>query len=614
MLALNFGAGDSMWASLISALVVRQSEGLSAPHMPEFSVMDAKALADFHVAYTRGVEELPEGKWVVVEHSQQSSVGPSCGLNKEYWMAQGLKEEEAIAASEYRFAVRKGRTDKLHIEFMGGGACWSEETCKKEDLWYHRTDVLSMPGTQGKIRADQATCLLNGQKLCLRIGNGCPCAPWNSNCFKQNADICTACANDCTYLGLDLTVANLCKSPGSAGLLMHECAPSSQDPAKIATAATIDASAHPYAEHTHVLVTYCTGDLHMGTQQKEYSGDLTVNHYGAINTRYVLDWVAQHFPSEQVEELAVTGCSAGAYAAPFWSDALLTPKTQGGYGYKAENAVVVSDAGIGVVTNEFIMQGFANWGVMFSSAIPDNTPCNTAQIFRALAAAHPEASFGITSNKDDQTQLQFAQLMDPSITSQTFAQCSARLMSEFEYPLTNNLHSYFYNRDKTFHCVTGNNIMYTETCNNGVSDQGRSYRLVDWMADIMSNAHRGQTQCSAAISAADCEYIPTVTCPKVIPEIDATTTTHQATQTFSLLSYFPQSPASPLKNALGYHFDMAVDPRALLQGSSTYVTLSEDTVAQLQNALQLNAKTGRLEVLSERLAGIAAGRYMIHIG
>eukprot|EP00808_Paulinella_micropora_P015003 g49508.t1 len=124
----------------------------------------------------------------------------------------------------------------------------------------------------------------------------------------------------------------------------------------------------------------------------------------------------------------------------------------------------------------------------------------------------------------------------------------------------------------------------------------------------------GRRSAPLAISAADCEYIPTVTCPKVIPEIDATTTTHQATQTFSLLSYFPQSPASPLKNALGYHFDMAVDPRALLQGSSTYVTLSEDTVAQLQNALQLNAKTGRLEVLSERLAGIAAGRYMIHIG
>ncbi len=78
----------------------------------------------------------------------------------------------------------------------------------------------------------------------------------------------------------------------------------------------LDNPANPLADHSFVVVTYCTGDLHLGTATTTYSRDLTVNHTGFLNASKALDEMANRF--DDPAEVVVTGSSAGSAAAPLF--------------------------------------------------------------------------------------------------------------------------------------------------------------------------------------------------------------------------------------------------------------------------------------------------------
>ena len=76
---------------------------------------------------------------------------------------------------------------------------------------------------------------------------------------------------------------------------------------------------NPFADWYHVVIPYCTGDVHWGDAEVTYgegSGAFDINHVGARNARAVLDWVFTHFTGP--EQILVTGCSAGSVLASLW--------------------------------------------------------------------------------------------------------------------------------------------------------------------------------------------------------------------------------------------------------------------------------------------------------
>jgi hypothetical protein len=73
---------------------------------------------------------------------------------------------------------------------------------------------------------------------------------------------------------------------------------------------------------TYIFVPYCTQDIHLGTCTSTYRSEgnahRTLHHFGAHNTKSVIDWISASFPPTSgrgpPSSLAFVGCSAGAAA------------------------------------------------------------------------------------------------------------------------------------------------------------------------------------------------------------------------------------------------------------------------------------------------------------
>lgn len=106
---------------------------------------------------------------------------------------------------------------------------------------------------------------------------------------------------------------------------------------------------NPVATFSTVYVPYCTGDLHLGATVADYDG-LEVNHLGHVNAMAAIEHVLAAYP--ELDELFVTGISAGAIPSPFYAallserypDTRITVLADGSGGYSRATAL---DGGIG---------------------------------------------------------------------------------------------------------------------------------------------------------------------------------------------------------------------------------------------------------------------------
>jgi len=143
---------------------------------------------------------------------------------------------------------------------------------------------------------------------------------------------------------------------------------------------------NPYRDWSVVAIPYCTGDIHFGSRDQNYTdftgavtgipgGTVTIHHRGFDNFLYVREWLKQRFGVEEgdkknnsngedrdrsnVKHMLVTGSSAGAYGAAFAYPHLKQafPKTEG---------YLMADAGNGVVSDTLRQQALsgpdARWG------------------------------------------------------------------------------------------------------------------------------------------------------------------------------------------------------------------------------------------------------------
>ncbi len=176
----------------------------------------------------------------------------------------------------------------------------------------------------------------------------------------------------------------------------------SVDPRELATAQGIydrQNPQNPFRDWTHVFIPYCTGDLHVGQATVDYGG-YRVHHQGARNVQAVLEYVFKNHTLP--ERVFVTGCSAGAYGAVFWADAVLAT-------YLEAQVAVCGDAGVGVTIPDF--PGYRVWRPRWPN-LPGLSPTATvAEIYRALAQAYPRAVFAQYTATLDATQIFFYGLL-----------------------------------------------------------------------------------------------------------------------------------------------------------------------------------------------------------
>jgi hypothetical protein len=115
---------------------------------------------------------------------------------------------------------------------------------------------------------------------------------------------------------------------------------------------------NPFREWSVVMVPYCTGDVHWGDAAYDHGepgSPFIAQHRGAVNAKVVEKWAREHFVMP--EEVFVTGSSAGAYGAIASSPSLMESV------WPSSSFAVLGDAGNGVITNEFLVNDIAKWGI-----------------------------------------------------------------------------------------------------------------------------------------------------------------------------------------------------------------------------------------------------------
>jgi hypothetical protein len=139
--------------------------------------------------------------------------------------------------------------------------------------------------------------------------------------------------------------------------------PAGPDNPNSASAGFLDLSnpANPFRDWNIVFVPYCSCDLHYGDAAQDYP--LHVEHRGYQNARVVEKWAREHFVEPDV--IFVAGSSAGGFGA-FYNAPLHHAV------WPASRFQVLGDGSNGVVTQDFVDEGFPHWN--FDAHLPDDIP------------------------------------------------------------------------------------------------------------------------------------------------------------------------------------------------------------------------------------------------
>lgn len=185
---------------------------------------------------------------------------------------------------------------------------------------------------------------------------------------------------------------------------------------------------NPYRNWSMAVIPYCTGDIHWGSKDQDYTdftgavtgvpgGTVTLHHRGFDNFLYVRDWLMHRYVGEAeknrphafehgrkhqgktIEKLLVTGSSAGGYGAVFAYPHLKQA-------FPEADGYLLSDGSMGVLSETLMQQAFRQpedrWGAAGNlvTAIPGMervlslpTELLSQGYFSALAEYYPRDRF-----------------------------------------------------------------------------------------------------------------------------------------------------------------------------------------------------------------------------
>ncbi len=297
----------------------------------------------------------------------------------------------------YAFWVYPGQTDRLVIDFIGGGACWSEATCAAGGRFDDSVDALR----------------------------------W----------------------AVDLGYSN-----GIYDKLRPD---------------------NPIHGAWHVMVPYCTGDVHWGDADVRYGpGDdaFVIRHRGAVNARAALDFTYRAMP--RPERVVVTGCSAGAYGSALWSAHI-------GEHYDGVPMVQLGDSGAGIITDTFFRDSFPSWKAeaAFPRFIPELDPgraelraLSLTDLYLGVARHMPSARFSEFVRMHDENQISYFTAMGgkkkEAWTEEMLASVSAIEQAAPNFGA--------FVAGGSGHCITVRDDMYTV--------QAGGTRFVDWFGKLVAGS------------------------------------------------------------------------------------------------------------------------------
>ncbi len=310
--------------------------------------------------------------------------------------------------TDYAFWARPGTTNKVVIDFIGGGACWNQLTCAAGDQLYTQ-DVESV---RASVEADDPHGIYD----------------------HDNAD-------------------------------------------------------NPFADYYHVIVPYCTGDIHWGNNDPTYGSGanaMTIHHRGAVNARAVLDWVYQNFASP--DQIVVTGCSAGSYGSALWSAHVMDH-------YPDSRVFQFGDSGAGIITDTFFMQSFPSWKAdgAFPAWIPELDPSKVDiqsmglnDLYANIASFYPARRMSQYDTFKDENQIFYFQTMGGGTPEEWSAAMQASL-ADIE-ARTDNFASFVPGGEQ--HCIIPYDNFYTVTANGK--------KLTDWLRDSIDGNDVQSEKCQGA--------------------------------------------------------------------------------------------------------------------
>jgi hypothetical protein len=250
---------------------------------------------------------------------------------------------------------------------------------------------------------------------------------------------------------------------------------------------------NPFKDWYHVIIPYCTGDIHWGDATTTYSEgtpqEITIEHKGAVNSRAVLAWVYENF--SKPEQILVTGCSAGSYGSALWAADVMAQ-------YPDSEIFQFGDSGAGIITDTFFEESFPSWNAeaafpkgidaldptkvdIFDLALPD--------LYAGIANAYPDQWMSQYNTVRDENQYFYFQAMGGGSIDEWNAQMEASIAEIEERAL--NFDSFLAPGEQ--HCILPYDNFYTVE-SNGV-------KLTDWLKDKIE----GKAISSVVCEPAECE-------------------------------------------------------------------------------------------------------------
>ena len=261
-----------------------------------------------------------------------------------------------------------------------------------------------------------------------------------------------------------------------AGAIFNEEAPSAEDiqaalDLKLLTGIYDNENEdNPFKDWFLIHIPYCTGDIHWGNSTKKYTDSVTIEHKGYVNTQAVMDYMTSNFPD--LEEVFVTGCSAGAYGAILHS-------TQVAEEYPEAKMTVLGDSGAGIITDQWFADSFPNWNA--EAALPSwfELPGGTVEgltivdVYTEIANYHPNARFAQYTTAFDSNQEFYFSAMggdEGDWSKQMF-----EALDEIESKTDNFT---YYIPPGEVHCITPYSILYTPPATGPT--------VVDWIGSLLN--------------------------------------------------------------------------------------------------------------------------------
>lgn len=248
---------------------------------------------------------------------------------------------------------------------------------------------------------------------------------------------------------------------------------------------------NPFKDWTHIIIPYCTGDIHWGdatTTYGEGASEVTINHRGAVNTRTVLDWMYRNV--EAPEQVFVTGCSAGSYGSLAWSAYIMQQ-------YPSASVIQFGDSGAGVITETFFRDSFPSWNATpilpdwiegLDPETVDIFSLELADLYRLIGGHSPDNIVSQYNTTYDNNQTFYYEAMGGEGGAMGW---SMRMLASTQRIIESTPNYRNFQAPGEQHCIIVQPNFY-EVESNGV-------RLVDWLQNLVD----GETV--ENVTCVDCE-------------------------------------------------------------------------------------------------------------